>query len=140
MNISQSIELAALSRQLEAHCGEVVLRDIDHGYASQFWLVAMSATQLEDWWRSQDTFDSNPDGVKDPLYEAFGETPPPHSTLIHPGTFLDADSSDAVDLWVAMADSHKHYSCVLCCDSDSHLRRPDGSYIFHRGYQESRKA
>jgi len=135
MNGSQSIDLASLSRQLEAHYGEVVLRDIDHGYASQFWLFPMSATQLEDWWRSKDTFDSNPDGVLDAMYEAFGETPPPHSSLTLPGTFLDADSSESVDLWVAMADSHKHYSCLLCCDSDSYHRRPDGTYIFHRGYR-----
>ena len=81
MNERQPTELAEFSRQLKAHAGEVVLRDIDHGRAVQFWLVPMSTTELEAWWRSQDSLDSNPDGVMNDIYIVFGETPPPHRTL-----------------------------------------------------------
>ncbi len=135
MNRSLPIELAVLSHQIETHRGEVVLRDIDSGYEIQFWLIPMSANELEEWWRCQDTFDCNPDGALDALCEFFGETPPPHSTRELPGIFLDADSDEAVNLWCAMSASRKHYFCSICCDWDSYLRRPDGTYIYHHGNQ-----
>ena len=126
-----------LQETLSAHRGEIVLRDVDYGRAVQFWLVPFSPAQLEAWWREQETFDSNPDGVLDELCRIFGETPPPHSEIDFPGIFIDAESEGDVDLWVEMAESKKYYQCDLCCDSDSYLTRPDGSRIHHRGWKAS---
>lgn len=122
--------------ELQTHSGEVVLCEIDQGYKCQFWLVPLSAGELEDWWLSQDTFEDNPDGLWDALHEEFGEPPPPHSTHEIPGTFLDADA----DLWMQMEESGKHYYCMICCDSHTYLRRPDGSRIYHRGYTGEKTA
>ena len=85
MNGNHFSGLAALFRQLEIHQGEIVLRDIDNGCSSQFWLAPMSASGIEEWWRSQESFESSPDGVL-----------------------------------------------------DSYLRRPNGAYIYHSGYQGPR--
>lgn len=122
-----------LRETLSAHRGEIVLRIVDSGRKEQFWLVPFSASQLEEWWRGQESFDSNPDGVFDEFYQLFGETPPPHRQNEFPGIFIDAEYPEGGDLWVTMADSKEHYLCELCCDSDSYLKRPDGTRIHHRG-------
>jgi hypothetical protein len=47
MNENIANILSELSQRLDAHSGEVILRDIDHGYKSQFSLVPMSAAEFE---------------------------------------------------------------------------------------------
>ena len=72
LNEGRSIEPSQFKIDLGAHRGEVVLRDI--GPVCQFWLFPQSAIELENWWRSRDTFHSNPDGLWDEVYAIFGET------------------------------------------------------------------
>lgn len=115
--------------------GIVVLRDIDYSSECGFWLVPMRGSEFEQWWRSQPTFSSNPDGALDGLYAVFNETPPPHSKLNLPGELLVAETQDEVDLWVKMAEAKDHYFCNLCCDEDSYLRQPDGKIIRHAGFK-----
>lgn len=118
------------------HAGVVVLFLDDESDYHQFWLVPMNAAELEKWWTDLDSFDSNPNGIKDDLYKVFGETPPPHKDPpVIPGVFVDAVSSDEDALWQSMFHDGQHYSCAMCCDSDSYLRRPDGSLIHHKGYR-----
>ncbi len=61
--------------------GLVVLRRIDSGREVGFWLVRMTAPELEEWWINQETFEDNPDGAFDELHRALGRTPPPHSSV-----------------------------------------------------------
>ena len=90
----------------------------------------MTPGELEAWWRSQETFDSNPDGIWDPLFLAFGETPPPHRYRMDlPGQYLAAESDEEVDLWMSMVCDGLHYLCGICCDTDSYLKRPDGGML-----------
>ena len=28
----------------------------------------------------------------------------------------------------------EHHGCLICCDRDSYLKRPDGSVLYHKGY------
>ena len=123
-----------LRETIATHDGEVVLRLGEQ--TDQFWLVPFSASQLEEWWRAQESFDFDPDGIHDMLCRQFGE--PPRSlprTREFPGRFIDAEYPEGGELWKEMADSKKHYICELCCDGDSYLKRPDGTRIYHRGYK-----
>jgi len=114
--------------------GIVVLRDLNSEYAG-FWLVPMSGPELEVWWSTQETFDSNPDGALDELYRVFGETPPPHSKIVLPGELLIAETQDEHGLWSRLWHDGEHYRCLICCDHDSYLKRPDGSVLYHKGYK-----
>lgn len=114
--------------------GIVVLRDLN-SEDSGFWLVPMSGVGLEAWWSSQATFEDNPDGVLDDLCRAFGEVPPPHSRIVLPGELLIAETRDEYDLWSRLWDDGEHYRCLICCDRDSYLKRPDGSVLYHKGYK-----
>lgn len=127
------MDIEKLVRTIETHSGEIVLRDVDSGRECQFWFFPGDADSLEEWWISQESFDSNPDGVLDELYMAFENVPPPHRTLPVPGTLIDADSPESLKLWISMSDTKKHYFCELCCNTDSYLRRPDRTRIHHRG-------
>lgn len=126
-------ESVSIFDQIEVHSGEVVLRDIDFFRGSQFWLFPGTAAELESWWQAQNTFDCNPDGALDALYQAFGETLPPHSTRDLPGVFLDVDSEKIVELWMAMGESTQHYFCTICCDLDSYLRKPQRTLFIPQG-------
>lgn len=128
------MEPAPLRQQLQAHQGTIILRDIDCGQQVQFWLVTFTPAELEKWWTSQTTFDPDPDGEFDTVYAMFGETAPLHGDrVIPPGKFLSVVTEDDLDLWVEMSETNEFYFCVICCDSDSFLKRPDGTRILHKG-------
>ena len=50
-----------------------------------------------------------------------------------PGQLIDAEADGLWQLFAQMARAAEHYECVFCCDHDSFLRRPDGTYLFHKG-------
>lgn len=125
----------SLRQLIERHQGQVILRNVDCGRELDFWFVPFSATELESWWLSQKTFFANPNGDLDFLYEMFGEIPPPHSQIEIPGRFLTAKNSAQWNLWRELARSTRHYVCELCCDTDSYLKRPDGVYLYHAGFE-----
>jgi hypothetical protein len=131
------MDIESLARMIATHPGEIVLRYVDSGRECQFWLFPGGADSLEEWWRSQESFDSNPNGEFDELYRLLGKEPPPRRTLVLPGIFIDADYPEGTDLWESMSQKRKHYFCELCCDTDSYLRRPDGTRIHHRGDRSS---
>ena len=125
-------ELAVLNK-LQAHKGEVVLRGTDD-MQYQFWLAPFNALELEQWWKTQESFAFNPGGWLDFLYQDSGRTPPPHRDFDVPGIFLDAEYPEGTKVWDDLIDLKKNYFCVICCDADSYLQRPDGSLIYHVGY------
>jgi hypothetical protein len=56
-----------------------------------------------------------------------------HQELNISGTFLDANSDEAINLWITMFNYRKYHPYLLCCDKDSYLWRPDGTYGYHHG-------
>jgi hypothetical protein len=131
------MDIAQLTRNIETHSGEIVLRYVDSGRECQFWFFPGDAAALEEWWKSQETFNPIPTEDVIELYKAFGEAPPTGGrTEPIPGEFVDADSPEKLDLWTSLSDRKTHYFCELCCDTDSYLRRPDDkTHIYHRGYK-----
>lgn len=125
-----------LRQLIDVHHGEVVLRNVDCGRELDFWFVPFSAAELENWWISQPTFFSNPEGELDLLYKMFGEIPPPRSEIKIPGIFLTAKNAEEWNLWSELLNSSLHYTCELCCDSDSYLKKPDGSLLYHAGFKD----
>ncbi len=124
------------NEQVLNHCGMVVLRDIDWGYACQFWLLDMKPKEFEAWWEQQESFEEF-HGTPGELafYEAIGTKPPPvRMRPSLPGKRLGVDSEEDMELWMGMSETNKHYFCMLCCDSDSYLKTPDGRMIHHKGY------
>ena len=128
-----------ISERVQQYAGGIiVLRDLDYSRDSGFWLVPMTGKELETWWLSQETFESNPEGSDvDMLYKWFlNKTPPPYSKIDIPGELLVAESEEDNDLWVRMAANHNHYFCNICCNDDSYLKRPDGKILHHKGFRE----
>ncbi|MFM8364337.1 MAG: hypothetical protein ACKOAS_04225 [Verrucomicrobiota bacterium] len=124
-----------LRQSIEAHQGQVVLQNVDCGRVLKFWFVPFSEAELENWWISQPTFCSNPEGELDSLYKMFGEIPPPRSQIEIPGIFLTAKNAQEWNLWRELLQSSRYYSCELCCDTDSFLKKPDGSFLYHSGFE-----
>ena len=101
----------------------------------QFWLTPFTSQELEEWWTSQESFNSDPSEDLILLCELLGETPPPHrDPLVIPGTFLTAETEEQTQLWVEMDETNAFYFCRLCGDEKSILKRPDGTRLFHKGY------
>ncbi len=131
-----------MAARVQAHKnGLVILRDGDHGAFVSFWLVEMNGRDLESWWRSIESFSSFSGSPVELLFcEIFQEPVPPiRKGPVIPGHMLTAGNEEEVRFWMDLWDTHRYYSCVLCCDSDSHLEAPEGRRIYHRGYDGERK-
>jgi len=119
------------------HVGEVVLRIFDPPEDYGFWLAPFSAAELEQWWMEQDRipfhWDPNSEFAQITC-RVFGVEPEKYEPFVPPGVFLfDGSKQWFRELWKEMKATGKHYQCVLCCDTDSYLQRPDGTRVFHRG-------
>lgn len=130
--------MMTISDRVQAYAsGIVVLRDIDSGYKSGFWLIPMTGEEFEAWWLSQETFVSDPDGTLAILCKIFNEELPPLRKNGLPGELLVAETDTDDDLWSRMWGEHRYYTCALCCDQDAYLRRPDGTILHHKGFKGS---
>ena len=128
-----------LQEKLKEHHGTTVLREWDHGSSSDFWLVPMTGSQLEEWWSAQQTFDDNPPSkneMLDVLAKVFNEPRPKERiwTFKWPGRRLMAKTNPARQLWMNLYESKKYYSCHVCCDEESYLETPEGHRLYHKGH------
>lgn len=132
---------ASLRQALDAHQGEIVLRICGYSEDFQFWLTPFSAGELEEWWQEQELFDSDPCEDYPEIARIFGveEEPPPHREQPVPGVFLDAEYPEGTEIWDELALFGRHYRCVICCECDSYLQRPDKSKVYHRGSNRLRE-
>jgi len=138
--------------------GLVVLYDADDPNSEAFWLLDMTAAELERWWPEREecwwpvteeaqifsrTMAEDPE-----LAETFGtEISSLRPAMVLPGRFLPCwptgslgqESTEASILWMSFYESKRHHYCRLCCDADSLLTAPDGRRIYHKGYRGDRR-
>lgn len=126
---------------IEHRDGLVVLTEWGFEHA-KFWLTPFSAEALESWWLAVETFESPEQyELTKTMAEALKEEPPPPKTALPPqipGHFLSPETDPEWELWWKMEDSHDFYFAHFCCDSDSFLRRPDGTRLYHPGFEGDR--
>jgi len=121
-------------KRVSKHPGLVVLHATLHCQPCGFWLLDMQPNELEDLWRSQETFASPLSPEESLLRRLFFEPLPPVCVPPKlPGVFVTATGRKPVALWNAMSKSERHYRCVICGDDDSILIAPDGRRIRHKG-------
>lgn len=130
---------SAVIESVKAHRGLVVLRGFDDSGGCQFWLVDMSAAELESWWTNRDSFWHATTPEEAILAKAFGEEPPaPRPPMVLPGQFLNANTNEELEFWRGLSSGKAHYYCQICCDDDSLLVTPHKRRLYHRGYTDSR--
>jgi len=119
--------------------GLVILREFDHGSATDFWLAPMSGQELEKWWSNLETFHDNPPEHQEDMKHLaafFNETWEAKEIwcLEWPGEIVDAKSDKERDLWLTLYETGNHYFCHFYGDSDSYLLSPTGGRILHKGF------
>jgi hypothetical protein len=101
----------------------VVLIDEEYGFRNHFFFPSKTPEQFIQWWKELDTVKSfyfHPSDIAENNEEALITT--------------ESEEDDAQ--WDAMNKSNQHIFMHLHTDGDSFMRLPDGSEIFHKGYDE----
>jgi len=122
--------------RITAHTCEVVLRIFDPPEDCGLWLPPFNAAELEKWWMEQERipFYWNPSNELIEMERRVFGVEPEGVTFEPPGLFLyDGSEIWFHDMWKTLRATGNHYECVLCCDTDSYLQRPDGTRVYHKG-------
>jgi hypothetical protein len=125
-----------ITEEIKSHKGIIVLRFFQDYSPEQFWLLDMTAKEIETWWAAQTEFWWPVTPESQALCVLFGEKPEPlRAAMELPGKFLNTENDpEAERIWTQMDESKKFHRCQLCCDSDSFLIAPGERYLFHQGY------
>jgi len=140
-NVHFSLSREATRKRLKNHIGEIVLRVFDPPEDCGFWLTPFNLFELEQWWRAQTRipFHWNPTEETITIEKMLGlilseKVDDDYRPFHVPGIFLyDGRKAWFRKMWDELRSAGCHYKCVLCCDTDSYLQRPDGSRILHKG-------
>jgi acetoin utilization deacetylase AcuC-like enzyme len=120
---------------VQHHSGTIVRLDAPDGEGHGFWLTGMTPAELESWWLSQKSFAWPLTPMDIILTETFGEGMPDLSAPVFrgpvSGEFIWA-SGPLLWKFYREASGSDWYRGHICCDSDSYLKRPDGTYVGHR--------
>ncbi|MFY8217044.1 MAG: hypothetical protein ACOVMP_10650 [Chthoniobacterales bacterium] len=120
---------------VQHHSGTVVYLDAPNHEDHGFWLTGMTPAELEAWWLSQKSFAWPLTPMDIVLTKIFAEGMPHLSAPVFrgpaPGVFIWVSGPLLWNFYSLSSDPGRYHG-HLCCDSDSYLRRPDGTYVGHR--------
>ena len=96
----------------------LVLLDEEYGYRLWFWFPNITSNKLDTWWSELDSVDP------------YFMTPEP---LI--GDLYQAEDDDELELFTSLQKTSKFYTVHIHSNDDSILKKPNGTKIYHKGYE-----
>jgi hypothetical protein len=138
----------SIIKAVKSHQGLLVLLSDDEPGSEVFWLLDMTAKELERWWQDREDFWWPIDPEEDKrLAPILGLEPrPARPRMVLPGTFLGVGVPDRDDeqlltqFWDSLYNLKRYHYGRLCCNVDSFLHTPDGRRIYHKGYEDTPKS
>lgn len=133
----------SLADKVREFPGTVVLKEVDFGTYSYFWLAPMSRHELEQWWAAQETLEDDPPVTQEWIecIKALGwDENIPAQTLTQgrcvewPGEQIRCETEEARNLWTELYMTGRYHFCHLWSDEDSFMLTPERRRIHHKGY------
>lgn len=134
--LKKAIEDKTQRHFLTHHSATMVLLSDPGSESDGIWATGMTPEELEVWWLSQPSFAKPITPMDFFLHERFDfEVPDLTNPVFYgpvPGKIVYAEGALLRKFWREKATQWNEigwYAGHLCCDSDSFLQRPDGSYV-----------
>ena len=92
----------------------------EYGYRLWFWFPNITSKELDTWWSVLDSVD--------PYFMT------PELLL---GDLYQVENDDEFELFTTLQDTCQLYTVHIHTDDDSVLTKPNGTKIYHKGYESS---